>query len=523
MHVSLPAPPPLLRLLLASAALVLAGCHAAGDAPVPAPARVHRSAERRGIGLLPLDGTPALKASGGAAVDPRRSLAVTDQVILSRFRFEDVMTRLAEQGGSPGLDGLRLYQQWWDTQRAAPGLGLGGPHCDDQRLPDGQPGLNGFPYACSRAEGAQAGENPFVDVETNPGAYFPVGLFNRFDLAASDGSDCGEYRIAFARRSGIADPRSRNLLMFEAVLPNPRPQLGLWGCRPVARFWADLSAEPDAAARAEALHRFYFEGLPGGFPPVIHAANFGLAEGQRPTGQVRTNQFMQFGWVLREFRLRQPCEGCGIRFEPQTVKDNPAGLLFSPRTAHPLKAEFQQSAFPAQVASLADGGLLRFGMDLEDRFNSGQSNSTGTDNSYLFLLGLPSVPNPLRARLQEELTALGSPLTPTQVVARAQALSCAGCHQLSTRADLGGGLSWPFKSGTFAFVHVSERTLEEGPDGPRYALSEAVTGTFLPHRQQVLEAFLDGRPPFCEPEAGPGPAEEGRPPRCGTSPAPRRP
>jgi len=504
-----------LHVLLAGAVLALVGCHAAEEAPSSATPSTHRSPERRGIGLLPLDDAQAMKAPGSKALDARRSLAVTDQAILARFSYEAVMTRLAEQSGVPGLTALRLHQEWWDTQRAAPGLGLGGPHCDDQRLTDGQTALNGFPYACSRAEGTQADENPFVDVETNPGAYFPVGLFNRFDLAAADGSDCGEYRIAFARRSGIDNARSRNLIIFEAVLPNPQPRLGLWGCRPVARFWASLSAEPDPAVRAEALRRFYFKGLPGGFVPVIHASNFGLAEG-RPTGQVRTNQFMQFGWTLREFRLRQRCaEGtCTVRFEPETVKDNPTGLLFGTRTAHPLTEEFQQSAFPAQVASLAQGDLLRFSMDLEDRFNTGQSQSTGTDNSYIFLLGLPSAPNPLRTRLQEELDARGIALTPTQVVARAQALSCAGCHQLSTRADLGGGLTWPSKSSAFGFVHINERALEEGPNGPRYPLSEAVTGTFLPHRQQVLEAFLDERPPFCDPNDGPGPSRERRLPRC---------
>jgi hypothetical protein len=504
-----------LRLLLAGAALAFLGCQAAEEAASSAPPSAPRSAERRGIGLLPLEGVHAMKAPGDVTLDARRSLSVTDQVILARFSYEEVMTRLAEQSGVPGLTALRLHQEWWDSQRAAPGLGLGGPHCDDQRLPDGQPGFNGFPYSCSRAEGGQADEDPFVDVETNPGAYFPVGLFNRFDLAAEDGSDCGEYRIAFARRSGIADPRSRNLIMFEAVLPNPRPQLGLWGCRPVARFWAELSDEADPAVRAEALRRFYFDGLPGGFEPVIHVDNFGLGEG-RPTGQVRTNQFMQFGWTLREFRLRRRCDGeaCVVRFEPDTVKDNPTGLLFNARASHPLKEEFQQTAFPAQVASLGQADVLRFSMDLEDRFNSGQSNSTGTDNSYVFLLGSPATVNPLRTRLQQELTARGLALTPTQLVARAQALSCAGCHQLSNRADMGGGLTWPFKSLPFAFVHVNERALEEGPDGPRFPLSEAVTGTFLPHRQQVLEAFLDGRPPFCDPEDGPGPAEEGRPPRC---------
>ncbi len=45
-------------------------------------------------------------------------------------------------------------------------------------------------------------------------------------------------------------------------------------------------------------------------------------------------------------------------------------------------------------------------------------------------------------------------------------------------------------------MHVSERTKEDGPDGPRFGLSESLVNTFLPGRQQLLEAFLERRPPF---------------------------
>jgi len=484
---------PASALLLAPLALGLALSLAACRPPEPPPAEPASLGhpERRGLSLLAVPLTSLLPEP----VDPRRSLAVTDQAIASRFSFQEVMERLAAQSDIPGLTALQLYREWWDSQRPAPGLGLGGPHCDDLKNASGQAVLNDFPYTCPRAEGAQADENPFDSPATNPAAYVPLGVFNRFDLAATNGSDCGEYRLLFARRSGIANANARNFIMFEAVLPNPQPELGLEGCRPLVQFWADLTHEPDVTARGDALRRLYFDGLPG-FPPVLHLDNFGNAT-TRATGQVRTNQFMQSTWTLREFRLRKRCtaSACTLRFEPDTVKTNPAGLLFSPTATHPLKAEFQTTAFPAQVASLAVADLFRFGMNLDNRFNGGQSNSIGTDNSYVFQLG--SAASPLKTTLQQQLTALGSTLTPTQVVARAQALSCAGCHQLSTRTDLGDGLTWPFKSNTFGFIHVSERTLEAGPDGPRYAVSEAMTTTLLPHREELMEAFLGQRPPFC--------------------------
>jgi hypothetical protein len=470
--------------------------------PVPTTPQAPRHPERRGISLLAVSGLQTLaEPEEDIVVEPRRSLAVTDEVILARFSFEEVMNRLAEQSGIPGLTGLRLYQEWWDSQRKAPGLGLGGPHCDDERLPDGKPVFNSFPYSCPRDEWRQVLENPFADPTTNEAAYVPIGLFNRFDLAAEDGSDCGEYRIVFARRSGITDARNRNLIAFEGVLPNPKPKKGLDGCRKVARFWAELSREPDAMTRAEALHRFYFEGV-GKFPPVIHIDHLGNAT-DRATGQVRTNQFMQNlvtqgTWTLREFSLRKRCTGdsCVMRFEPDTVKTNPAGVLFSAKQAHPLKEAFSE-ALVSQLETLTGNDMLRFSLDVEDRFNSGQSHSNGTENLYAHQLGIGE--SPLRTKIQQRLDSLGSPLTVENIVARVQTLSCAGCHQLSTKADLGGGLTWPDKRTLFTFVHVSERTMEAGPDGPRFGLSEALVGTFLPPRQQLLEAFLERRPPFDNP------------------------
>ncbi|WP_375770384.1 hypothetical protein NR798_05670 [Archangium gephyra] len=491
-------------LLALAGATAMTACSASVEPPaVPTTPQGSRHPERRGIALLPVSGLQTLAKPGeDFVVEPRRSLAVTDEVILARFSLEEVMNRLAEQSGIPGLTGLRLYQEWWDSQRKAPGLGLGGPHCGDSLLPDGKPGFNGFSFTCPREEWRQALENPFVEPATNPAAYVPIGLFNRFDLAAEDGSDCGEYRIVFARRSGLTDPNKRNLIAFEGVLPNPKPKKGLEGCRKVARFWAELSQEPDAAARAEALHRFYFEGV-GKFPPVIHIDHFGNAT-EHGTGQVRTNQFMHNIWTLREFRLRKRCTGdtCVMRFEPDTVKTNPAGVLFSAKVDHPQKEAFAE-ALVSQVEALATNDLLRYTLDVEDRFNSGQSNSSGTENLYAHQLG--NGESPLRRKLQERLNSLGIPLTPANIVARTQTLTCAGCHQLSTGASLGGGLTWPTKTTLFTFVHVSERTTEEGPDGPRFALSEALVGTFLPARQQLLEAFLERRPPF---DKHPGPDDE---------------
>jgi len=61
---------------------------------------------------------------------------------------------------------------------------------------------------------------------STPATYTAIALSNRFDLTtppSKGGGDCGEYRIVFERNSGAADPKNRNLIIFEAVLPNPHP------------------------------------------------------------------------------------------------------------------------------------------------------------------------------------------------------------------------------------------------------------------------------------------------------------
>ena len=384
--------------------------------------------------------------SAQSNIDPRRSLVVTEQPILERFPLERVLDQLVAQSGVRGVTALQLFNQWWDTQNPGPGLGLG-RHCDDLLDPLGQPVLNSFPYLCrpAPAEGGEAASDPFMELADNPVGYIPIGLFNRFDIAPDDGRHCGEHRIVYARRSGIAQGTNRNLIIFEAMLPNPQPRLGLLGCWRIARFWAELTGEENIARHAAALERFYFNGLIG-LPPVVHVDHFG--NNVLGAGQIRTNQFMQVDaqprmWSLREFKLIRRC-GSGtctsLTMVPVTNKDNPFGPLFAPDGIHARTRAFQAS-FLQQVEPLAAGSLTDIQFDvMSDRFNTGQSQASGSaENNYA--QQFTTLPSELRSGLTTALAALGSALSPDDVVARAQALSCAGCHRLSNGAALGGGLS----------------------------------------------------------------------------------
>jgi hypothetical protein len=424
---------------------------------------------------------------GAVAFDSRRSLVVTEQPILARFTYQKVLEQLVTTSGVPGLTALMLHQQWWSTQNPGPGAG---PHCDDYLDDHGSAALNGFPYTCRPApsEGAQATVNPFADVDNNPDSYIPVGLFNRFDLAPSDGADCGEYRIVFAKRSGVVRATERNLVIFESRLPNPHPQKGLKGCKEIARFWAGLSREDDVERRADMLERFYFEGHPGGHP-VIHVDRLGAGSG--PTGQIRTNQFVNapsFAWSLREFKLLKRCEAQGctdLTVVPTTNKVNPFGPLFAASSNHPVAPAFHEF-LPSQVSALAAADLNDIDMDVHDAFNSGQSQASGSNESR-YLVQFGDGGSALRHAIQQALTAIGSPLTPDEIVLRAQAVSCAGCHRLNNGAALGGGLVWPSSLG---FTHVSEQATEVVDGVTRFVISPAMQNVFVPRRQQILEEFL---------------------------------
>jgi hypothetical protein len=425
--------------------------------------------------------TAEATAAEPVVIDPRRSLIVTEASIMSSFSMLSVLNRIA--AGSPqSMIARQFYDQWMDLHNPAPGIGQGG-HCDDQ-LTNGVPSLNGFQFDCPRAEGQLVGTNP-TDGGSN--AFRAVAVVNRFDLASdprTGGTDCGEYRIIFAKRSGSSTPTNRMQLIFEAVLPNPAPNgVDLSGCRPVAEFWASLSTIASPVERATLLRNFFFTGL-AGFAPVVKAAHYGFAT-PTATGQIRSNLFMQTNWALREYRLT--LVNNRLRTVALPNHQSAAGLLFNERTAHPKGADFR-SSFLNVVPTLAVNNINTFHSNaLPDRFDAGDGDQQHTTKSN-FPTQFVNSPN-FSTAIQGRLTTLGSTLTPAQIVQRSMAMSCAGCHQLSNGRNLGGGLVWP---SSLQFVHVSEAAPENSPEGLRFRVSQALTNVFLPHRKAVLEAFLNG-------------------------------
>ncbi|MDI3283544.1 hypothetical protein [Polyangium sp. 15x6] len=503
-----------------------------------------------------------------------RSLMVVDLPTLEAkdakggflFSLKRVLGQLAATSGSnPGLDAAKLYQRVFDTNNTkAGGLVPDGQHCDDEKDPSGKPVLNGFRLECPRQEGALADlskHDPFCS-GPNCDPYTPIAIANRFDLAPSNGQTCGQYRIIFAKGShqspletaGNQLLTNRNLLIFEAVLPNPKPAFGLKGCSKVVEFWAGLSKIHDPAQRAEQLERFFFKGVQG-LPAALQWDHFtGEVDpqtGEQLSGQIRSNQFLNdkaaggLGqpWQLREYNLRRSCSGkakkqnckAEVRMVPTGV--NPEASLFSDDNTSPRALEFRDpsyaNSFINQIPALALGDPNLFNMNrLGREFNGGQSTSqpalqpngppVANDTNYNLVFS-PS--GPFAAKIKAKLAEIGSPLKPMEIVRRAQSQACAGCHELSTSTapifggaidanKLGESVLWPdvaqgpeVAPGVRppAFTQVSDSLLVPTATGVTcntactaepsscqcaWAVSPALATVFLPFRRDNMVNYL---------------------------------
>jgi hypothetical protein len=405
-------------------------------------------------------------------IDSARSLFVHDLSTLNGadFSLRSVFSQLAAQlnGINPSspIDNVQLFARFWDTQNLVPGFVSGGPKCTGI--------LNEFPLECRIQEGLQAqAPEDFIN------AYIPIALVNRFDLRDKNFMDCGENRIIF----GLINSPGRNFIIFEAQMPNPTPGLAS-GCIPIVNFWKNLSVEPDAEMRASLLRDFYFNGLPAQhIRPVIDIRNYA-----QETGQIRTNQFMGFSWVLKEFKVAVENEQSIIK--PVTVKANPFGEFFNNRQLAGLAVDFRNQ-FINYMGSLLIEDLSTFSITIQsDSHNNGQSHASGLEmeeNNFINHTNQGSTQDFMTA-IQVRSGQLGSPLNATQVINRAAAMTCGGCHQpssfgLTEPNSVGDGQSWP---DTLGFTHVSEFAV----DGS-FPISPALRDVFLPARKTDLETFID--------------------------------
>jgi hypothetical protein len=422
-------------------------------------------------------------------LNPTRSFEVTDKPIVASFTLTRVLEQLIARSGVQGLTADQLIGQMFDTQNPRPGfVDPDGPHCDDT-FTNGVPSFNGFPRRCPTQEGTLAAVQNLV------GEFFPLGLMNRFDQAPPDGSNCGQYRMVFAHKETSTDSLLRRHVIFEAILPNPNPSLGLAACRPVAQFWADLSTVDSMDERRARLEKFFFQGLDG-FAPVVDAANFA------DPGGIRTLNQSSDGVRFYQFRMAKQCgsAGCTLRFTPDILENMPFGLLFD-GTDTSAQARALRAEFVRQVPTLAIEDLNLMSMRIPREYLTAESNPISDPGVFFFELAFDkgkTTPDGIafRASIQSELDRVGSKLTPNNVVVRAEEMACSGCHGFNGAVPFGGNVKLVI--GFIGNPMISEDILADGEAGPltRYGVDPIVEKQFIPHRMQILLDFLrDGTPP----------------------------
>ncbi len=409
----------------------------------------------------------------------RASVMETNVDAVSLLSLREAFDFMAANEGFD-TDGETLYKQIIDSYASAANAQMpDAVHCGDETT-DGQPTLNGYPILCDRAERFQFDNLDF---------WFPTAFVNRFDLAPVNGAHCGQQRMIFANNE-----QGRMFFILEAQIPNPNPDAGIDGCMPLAEFWAEQTQIEDAFSRGIRLFDAFFFGnaelAESGFGPFVTASNYTVG-----SGQIRTNNFDDFIWTLREFKLSQ--DDGELKAIPFPVAESPHGNLWNDSVDLPAGAECRE-AFLESAQGVLTGRPAQMSFVVPQACKDAESQN---DFSQAYADQMFNGSGDLVDQLDELGDAFG--LTAGDIATRAQfAGSCIGCHSEANGNFLGGDFFAPF---SLDFVHVGEFT-DRCPDGQTcFAISQALQDEFLPHRIDVLDDLVGVElPPQCVDGEEPG-------------------
>jgi hypothetical protein len=394
---------------------------------------------------------------------PERMLLETNTDAVANVSLRNVFEALANNGGHEG-DALAIYQQIFDSYASADEAQLPDAiHCGDETT-DGAPSLNGYPIDCDRAERAHVND---LD------SFFATAFVNRIDLAPASGAHCGQQRMIFASNS-----QGRAFMILEAQIPNPTPELGIDGCRPLAQFWLDQNSIIDPKERGLRLAQAFLGGAPelleAGFGPFYTAENLTVG-----SGQIRTNQFDSDPWTLREFKLALN-EG-EISAVPFPVAESPHGALWNENV--PLaQGDACRDSFLLAADGLLTDDLSRMSFVVDAACKDSESRNDGSQNYAA------QMSDGFRAQLEAKLSDTG--LSADDFANRAQfAGSCMGCHNEASGKSLGHGLFAPFSS-DFPQVTEFAQGCTGGETGSCFPISNGVRTVFLPGRMLVMSNLL---------------------------------
>jgi hypothetical protein len=386
---------------------------------------------------------------------------------LSSFTLSDVLAAVATNAGLPSNPTL-LYQTLIDSYASTGNARLPeARHCGDE-VTGGVPSLNGFPLRCDRREAQQFG---------NLNRWSATAVVSRIDLAPEDGSNCGQQRMVFANVSG-----GRMFLILEAQIPNPHPECGIDGCRPLAQAWRDLSTS-DPGSRGRLLREMFLTGSEqlsqAGFSAFMSANNMTVG-----SGTIRTNNFDDDPWTLREFKVVVNEGGGDAVAVPFPVAESPRGELWNDLSTLPMAEACRANFLDALEGLLTDDpSRMRFVVD--DACKNSESQNDAVTEDYATHLAAGS--GAFAREIEERITGTG--LTATDIANRARfGGSCIGCHQEASGLPLGRGVRAPLVR-DFPQILEFPETCADGTFNCS-AISPGLRDVFLPHRQEVHDALL---------------------------------
>ncbi|MFZ5890458.1 MAG: hypothetical protein ACOY0T_05260 [Myxococcota bacterium] len=422
----------------------------------------------------------------------QRSLIERDETALTQFSVAETLTRIATNGGV-AAGGTVWHDALFKNQRRKSNFppGTPGPFCDSVSFPAR---INDFIIGCAGNAAPLVGH---LD------KWEALSVANRFDLAPEGGENCGEARASFYLPPGLLQQPNRAFIIFESVVPNPKPQLGLDGCRPLQAFWSGLSIIADPVARGAKLAQAFYTGEPSltaaGFKPFFTFENFGPNK-----GRVRTETFGGIAlWDFREFRL--VADGT---VTTMPVAQSVATQIVSndPQYGEHPKSEQCRQELLSTLGTLIPANFNSLGVDVPPACFDGASTNFGARlESGIMAPERASYASALVARAEQIFPGVN--LSAQQIAARAQfSGTCIGCHHrpdMPEARDLGQGLILPVPTigpnetaDDVSFTQVNNLRTEpcaaDGPDAARncFKLSPVLGSIFIPHRKTVLENYL---------------------------------
>lgn len=432
-------------------------------------------------------------ASGEAEPEPlilraERSVLVTDAAILQGLTLERVLFRIA---GGGAQDLYRAFALSFVPRAAA--VSEPGPRCDDEApAQNGFSELNGFPVPCP----AEARELVWMNENK---VWKPLSVTNRFDLAPSDGENCGEQHVSFFldRGGGLPEFPVQAALRFAAVVDNPSPALGLEGCRPIVDFWAKLSGSDydSPGARAAALEHAFLGPSPessGGEDGPVSELGFSDFLSPKHFGSRGRLQLLYQGdrglWHFFEHALRPTPDDWVLR-RPLSQSLPVFELVSRAPESNPCVTELLGA-----LGGLLDDDPAALRMNVSSHCFAGSEATEGATllDGVRGIVPGGSSGSALFTLIERELS-LRYPrygFHPYDIAARADfAGTCSGCHYLKNTP-----LSNP---GTVAHVNHdrTEPCAAQGRDAERscYATSPILKLSFLPRWTAILQSFWESR------------------------------